>query len=59
MCSNRCDRPASLGVLEPPSLCPIQNPRAADRTECMDSVTTRTPEVELGQAMLFAQGMTP
>src|SRR3954449_3742974 len=43
MCSTRCDRPAS-SVASPTEPVPIQNPRAADRTEPMCSVTIRTPE---------------
>lgn len=43
MCSIRCDRPAcgSSSTDEP---VPIQKPSVTERTESMDSVTTRTPE---------------
>src|SRR3954468_15828827 len=43
MCSMRCERPASSSP-SPTLPAPIQNPSATDRTEPMDSVTTRTPE---------------
>src|SRR3954468_19219346 len=43
MCSSRCDRPARSASSKPEPV-PIQNPSAADRTESMCSVTTRTPE---------------
>src|SRR4051812_16129582 len=43
MCSMRCDRPASSSA-SPTLPVPIQNPSATDRTESIDSVTTRTPE---------------
>src|SRR3954453_9972381 len=43
MCSSRWDRPA-LSSDSKPEPVPIQNPSAADRTEPMCSVTTRTPE---------------
>src|SRR3954471_2064603 len=59
MCSSRCDRPASgsSSVTEP---VPIQNPRATDRTESMDSVTTRTPEGRVvRRCNLGALGVAP
>src|SRR5829696_9008719 len=43
MCSVRCDRPAS-GSSSADEPVPIQKPRATDRTESMDSETTRTPD---------------
>src|SRR3954469_23611546 len=43
MCSIRWERPASSSP-SPTLPAPIQNPSATDRTESMDSVTTRTPE---------------
>src|SRR5439155_5114922 len=43
MCSIRWERPASSSP-SPTLPVPIQNPSATDRTESMDSVTTRTPE---------------
>src|SRR3954449_6169424 len=43
MCSMRCERPASSSV-SPTLPAAIQNPSATDRTESIDSVTTRTPE---------------
>ena len=38
---------------------PIQNPSATDRTEGIASVTTRTPESSVGEAVLSAQGRQP
>src|SRR5438094_854684 len=43
MCSIRWERPASSSP-SPTLPVPIQNPSATDRTESIDSVTTRTPE---------------
>src|SRR5436190_869998 len=43
MCSIRWDRPASSSP-SPTLPVPIQKPSATDRTESIDSVTTRTPE---------------
>src|SRR5215210_7312825 len=43
MCSTRCDRPASASPSADEPV-PTQKPSATDRTESMDSVTTRTPD---------------
>src|SRR5215203_3475080 len=43
MCSRKCERPASASV-SPRDPAPTKKPRAADRTEGMTSVTTRSPE---------------
>src|SRR5215204_2266156 len=43
MCSRKCERPASSGS-SPREPAPTKKPRAADRTEPMCSVTTRSPE---------------
>src|SRR5215213_9283108 len=43
MCSRKCDRPAS-STCSPRDPAPMKKPRAADRTELMCSVTTRSPE---------------
>src|SRR3954469_12926889 len=56
---SRCDRPppGSSSVTEP---VPIQNPRATDRTESMDSVTIRTPEGRgVRRCNLGALGVAP
>src|SRR5215204_537545 len=43
MCSRKCERPASASV-SPRDPAPTKKPRAADRTEGMTSVTTRSPD---------------
>src|SRR5215218_10210861 len=43
MCSRKCESPASSGS-SPREPAPTKKPRAADRTEPMCSVTTRSPE---------------
>src|SRR5829696_8191300 len=43
MCSRKCESPASASV-SPREPAPTKKPRAADRTEGMTSVTTRSPE---------------
>src|SRR5215207_7848731 len=43
MCSRKCDKPAS-STSSPRDPAPMKKPRAADRTELMCSVTTRSPE---------------
>ena len=43
MCSRKWESPASSGV-SPREPAPTKKPRAADRTELMCSVTTRSPE---------------
>ena len=43
MCSRKCESPASSGS-SPREPAPTKKPRAADRTELMCSVTTRSPE---------------
>src|SRR3954467_11543586 len=59
MCSMRCERPASSSA-SPTLPVPIQNPRATDRTESMDSVTTRTPEGRVvRRCNLGALGVAP
>src|SRR5829696_1094322 len=43
MCSRKCESPASASV-SPREPAPTKKPRAADRTEGMTSVTTRSPD---------------